>query len=240
MPGKPLLTVGAVPVYREDRAILYAAPMAIDFDGAPNAYHPPTAAKPNSGRPPGLDDLRNAGGPGNWYGVVTGSGRKDGTPVVQGPSSPCPGFYISPTALSAPHRRSDDVRAYVDAMSVPYVAIPGGSFRAATGAQLGDLAVVLYRNEPPCAAIIADIGPRARIGEGSSALARALHLDERHGHSARDVVYVLLSGTRTSPAWPRGLDEIHAEARQAFALWGGDTVEDAVARVQHVLPGMIG
>ena len=37
------------------------------------------------------DGIANTGHPGNWFGVVTDTGKTDGIPIVQGASDPCPG-----------------------------------------------------------------------------------------------------------------------------------------------------
>lgn len=58
----------------------------------------------------------------------------------------------------------------VDSNSVPFVVIPGGWSR---GIRLGDLCHVQYANKV-VAAIVADIGPKRKIGEGSIALHRLL------------------------------------------------------------------
>lgn len=57
------MRVGMTAIWEVDGGLYYQAGLAIDADGCPSAYHPPTVARPNSGRPPGLDDLRNAGTP---------------------------------------------------------------------------------------------------------------------------------------------------------------------------------
>src|SRR5258708_7102128 len=120
-----VFTIGATPVYRADEALLFRSGLELDCDGAFSAYHPPTIRHPFSGKPPGADDLRNAGRAGNWYGVVTDTGLRSGRPIMQGPSDPCPGFYVSQTALSDHSRGVRDPRRYVDALSVPYISLPG-------------------------------------------------------------------------------------------------------------------
>src|SRR5215470_6261074 len=89
----PILTIAGVTIstFQGSAVFFFQAGMAIDADGAPTAYHPV------HGR--GLDNLANAGHQGNWYGVVTDTGQKNGKPVVQGSQDPAPGFYVSPTAL---------------------------------------------------------------------------------------------------------------------------------------------
>ena len=83
------LTVGSTSIWQIEgqTAFFFEAGMAIDADGAPQAYHP----EPDSNL--GLDFLVNAGSPGNWFGIVTDSGQPDGNPIVQGPDD---GSYATP------------------------------------------------------------------------------------------------------------------------------------------------
>lgn len=57
---------------------------------------------------------------------------------------------------------------------VPYLVMPGGSFAGETGLALGDVAVVVYRGKR-AAAVVGDMGPTWKIGEGSIRLHAALH-----------------------------------------------------------------
>jgi hypothetical protein len=57
---------------------------------------------------------------------------------------------------------------------IPYVVLPGGSFRSNTGVALGDLATVIFKDKVT-AAICGDIGPSKKIGEGSIRLHEGLH-----------------------------------------------------------------
>ena len=169
-------------------------------DGAPhNAYNAANT---------GLDDLSNAGEPGNWGGVIQDD---DGNPYVQGANDPFPGFYVSCTALSDRRKGRTDPTRYVDASKIPYVVLPGGLARQA-GARLGDLAIVFnLRNGKSSYAIFADIGT---MGEGSVALARNLEIDEdaRNGGAARGIRYVVFPGSGNGQ--PRALDEIYSEAEK--------------------------
>ena len=58
--------------------------------------------------------------------------------------------------------------------AVPYIVLPGGTFRTTTGLELGDVALVIYKDKI-AAAICGDIGPSKKIGEGSIRLHEALH-----------------------------------------------------------------
>ncbi len=57
----------------------------------------------------------------------------------------------------------------LDAEAVPYIVMPLGNFRQATGVALGDLAAVIKDGQVHFA-IVGDLGPRTHLGEGSMAL----------------------------------------------------------------------
>jgi Fungal chitosanase of glycosyl hydrolase group 75 len=65
----------------------------------------------------------------------------------------------------------------LDADTVPYIAVPGGNFRASMGIDKGDVAAVVYRDALSYA-LVGDVGPACKIGEGSS------RLHEQLGHKA--------------------------------------------------------
>jgi hypothetical protein len=144
--------------------VVYSGGYAIDADGDPHAYDPTNRN--------GDDWIGNAGKPGNWFGVETDTDKSTGTPVRQLATDPCPGFFVPTTAL-ADHSITNlrDPRRYVDGRTVRYISIPHDLLHAPVG--LGDVAVVCYRGKT-CAAIVADVGPRGKYGEGSPALGRDL------------------------------------------------------------------
>ena len=158
-------TIGGKKVYKlgDGSAVFYTAGMAIDADGAYRAYHPGSK---------GLDYLANGGKPGNWWALVTDNGRPSGNPVVQGPNDPAPGFYISTTSLEDSAFDRKNPRRYVDSESIPYIVLPGGKLG---GAKLGDFALLInLKNKSQVAAIVADSGPAAKLGEASIAASAAL------------------------------------------------------------------
>jgi hypothetical protein len=161
----PALRIDGINVYRKGNVITFQdADLSIDYDGAPNAYAPPGVGKP-------LDNLRNAGDGSKWWGIAT---DEAGKPLIQGPEDPYPGYYISTTALSWPGQ--DRTRRYVDSTQISYLALPK-AFKD-LGAKLGDFALVSSRaTGRKRGAIWADIGPRAKLGEGSIQLARALGVE---------------------------------------------------------------
>ena len=58
--------------------------------------------------------------------------------------------------------------------TIPYLVLPGGTFRKNTGVALGDVATVIYKDKVT-AAICGDMGPTKKIGEGSIRLHEAIH-----------------------------------------------------------------
>lgn len=212
----PLLQLaGQSPVY-------YAGHMTIDADGAPTAYHPP----PDTDL--GLDDLANAGGSGNWWGIVTDTGQPDGDPVVQGADDPAPGYYVSTTALQDSSLPPTDPRRYVDATQVPYLVLPFVAAIRELGISLGDFGMVVNRASGQRAgAIFADVGPTDNLGEGSIALADALGVpsDPSVGGASGGIVWVVFPGSGNGA--PRDVATIASEAEALFAAFGGMPQIDA-------------
>lgn len=169
----------------------YQGGFNVDADGSPNAYAPPPLK--------GLDFLANAGNAKTgWYGVVCDA---KGNPVVQGPSDPAPGFYVSPTALGDHSKAATDPARYVDSSTVPYISVPKDLIKAGT-VKLGDLAMVKnLSNGKASPAIVGDAGPAKKYGEGSIALAVALGLPSspRNGGCSEGILYVVFKGT--SEGW---------------------------------------
>jgi hypothetical protein len=187
----------------------YESGMTIDADGAPNAYHPDNT---------GLDDLKNAGSPGNWEGLAK---DRDGEPFVQGPDDPFPGYYVSETALADRSKPVNDPTRYVDASKVPFIVLPGAMARL-FGARPGDFAEVLnLGNGKSSHAIFGDVGPSDRIGEGSVALAENLGIrsDARNGGARRGILYLIFPGSGNGQ--PRSVEEINAETEKLVQDWGG-------------------
>jgi hypothetical protein len=207
--GEPDRTV---PIWRrsENSAFFYESGMMIDADGAPNAYHPDNI---------GLDDLANAGEPGVWEGLAK---DEHGTPFIQGPADPFPGYYVSETALADRTKSPNDPARYVDATKIPFIVLPG-NLGHESGARGGDFAVVFnLQNGKISPAIFADVGPEDSIGEGSVALAENLGIrsDARNGGVRRGVLYLVFPGSGNGT--PRSVDEINSEAARLFKDWLSD------------------
>jgi hypothetical protein len=188
------------------QAFFFVSGMAIDADGAPNAYDPDDT---------GLDDIANAGVPTHWDGITTDG---DGNPLIQGESDPFPGYYVSCTSLSDRNKKFTDPTRYVDAAKIPYVALPN-DLADQGGARLGDFAVVMnLRNGKWSYAIYADIGT---MGEGSIALADNLGIwsDARRGGESDGILYLVFPGSGNLQ--PRTIDEIQSGAEKLLHNWGG-------------------
>lgn len=197
------IIVGPTSVDVTDRTVSWTSGMAIDLDGAPNAYAPVGSGLV------GLDNLANAGSIGKWWGLACTDG---GAPFVQ-LSGPYKGYYISTTALANGYYPVNDRRRYVDSTSVPYVSVPRVLLTSA-GVRKGDLCLVSYGGLN-CAAIVADVGPSSKIGEGSAALAKALGIrSDRHGGCDDGVSWVVYLGSAANPPWPRQQSDIDAAVAQ--------------------------
>ena len=200
-----------VPIWHlpHSAAFFYEAGMTIDADGAPNAYHPDNT---------GLDDLKNAGSPGNWQGLAKNA---DGDPYIQGPDDPFPGYYVSATALADRTKPVNDPTRYVDASKIPFIVLPGALARQLY-ARPGDFSVVLNLNNGKSSyAIFGDVGPSDRIGEGSVALAENLGIrsDARNGGARRGILFLVFPGSGNGR--PRTIEEINSETENLLQTWGG-------------------
>ena len=185
-------------------------PARLDGDGANGQFGQPPCYAPASFAGKTLDDLRNAGGPGNWFGVVTDTGKTSGTPIVQGPGDPCPGAFVSATSL---HLRGPDSKPlpdkspfkYVDSATVPFVVVPSMIVSGVPGIVLGCRAVVTNMgNGKTVEAVVADRGPSQKLGEISLACARAIgvpvneaarHPANSGGTDSHTIRYQLFPGT---------------------------------------------
>jgi hypothetical protein len=202
---------GKVPIAQISGAVLFEAGLAIDADGAPNAYGPHNK---------GLDFTANARGRNGWAGLVA---DKHGRPVVQ-KRGPYRGYYVSTTSLEDASIKGDtNPRKYVDARKIPYIVLPPEVARK-FDIHLGDFAVVFNQNNGRFAyAIYADIGPRGKLGEGSMALAKALGLpsNPRGGSVEDSVSFLVFPGSGRGPEKLRTLKEINRSAGRLHRTWGG-------------------
>jgi hypothetical protein len=205
---------GTVPIASSSDAVLFKAGLAIDADGAPNAYGP---------HDKGLDLTVHARGRKGWAGVLA---DERGQPVLQ-KRGPYRGYYVSTTSLEDAGISNDaNPKKYVDARKIPYIVLPGevaGRF----GIRLGDFAVVANRRNGRFAyayAIYADVGPPGKLGEGSVALAKALRLpsNPRGGGVEDGVWFLIFPGSGRGPGKLRTLKEINRSGARLYKTWGGN------------------
>ncbi|PAX53290.1 glycosyltransferase [Brunnivagina elsteri] len=199
----------------------FKAGLAIDADGAANAYHP---------QDKGIDDLKHAGEPGNWWALVTDNGQANGKPVIQGKLDPYPGYYISATALYDETKKRSDPKRYVDSTKIPYVVLPQNNdeeFLKVAKIKLGDLAVIYNsKNGKVTYAIFADTSlffaggiEEYRFGEGSIALANSLNIpaNPKKGGIADEIFYVFFPGSGNGK--PKTITQINNQGAKLFKKW---------------------
>lgn len=204
----------ATTVFKNDTYLAWKGPMAIDCDGAPNAYGPPGK--------PGLDYLANAGSDGNWYGIVTDNGLKTGRPIVQGPNDPFPGMYIAATSLRDHSKNPHDPTAYVDASKIPYLVVPGEVIEDHE-IHVGDVGLCYnVATKLWAAGIVADVGPHRHYGEGSICMAKTIGIKNaspRNGGVDSGIIMVVFKNT--AKGWPRPYQDISDQVKALLAAAGG-------------------
>jgi len=221
---KPFVMVGQTQVWTSDDqpdAFFFQAKMSLDADGAPKAYHMNNAVA--------LDYLGNAGKPGNWFALITDTGEKDGTPIVQGASDPAPGYYVSATSLVWDATKGQKApRRYVDAAQIPYIALSPELRGKAPKAALGDVAAVINpKNGKVKYAVFADVGSVGHIGEGSVWLGNQLqdtpdpNPDAKHGGFNSGIIYIVFPGSGAASGNPRSVADIESAGQKLFNQWGG-------------------
>lgn len=161
-----------LPPQNPDGSYSFIAGMAIDGDGANGQSSAPVYA-PKGYTPEPLDYLANAGGPGDWYGIVTHSGAQNGTPVVQEFGDPAPLAYVSATSYKFSGKDRKDPRAYLDSNAVPFIVVPSHWRNEVEGIVLGCRATIHDKHSCKILeAIVGDFGPRNKTGEASIACAK--------------------------------------------------------------------
>jgi hypothetical protein len=215
-PKEKLIRVGDTDVWRvSNKTLVFSSGLSVDADGAPNAYHPNDT---------GIDHLANAGKPGNWWALVTEDGKPSGAPILQKASDPFPGYYVSMTSLEDKSKDVRDPARYVDSTKVPYIAISPLLLtrKLEGGAKVGDfVAVINIANNKIAYAIIADVGPKDHLGEGSIALAETLGIasSPKRGGVGKNIVYAVFPSSGTGK--PRTLEEIRARGADLLNELGG-------------------
>lgn len=185
--------------------------IAIDADGAPNAYGPTCGPKDKHGC--GLDSLTSAGYPNSDYNEIDDDWRDILVQDLANPEKPFlkkDGFYISKTSLCDENATSDAKPGkYVDASSVPYIVMPQ-LWLDRLGMQLGDLCLLWHsRIKTRVVTIVADTCPVDEpLGEISIAAAKALggkNVSARNGADfprSGALCCVMLQDSRPDIKWP--------------------------------------
>ena len=189
--------------------LIFKAKMAIDADGSPRAYGPNDT---------GLDELSNAQTDGKWVGIVV---DKYDRPVIQGRNDPFPGFYVSPTALYDPNFAETNPLRYVNSEVIPYYVLPQ-SVIDDYNMKVGDMGYVYnQRTKKGNFAILADIGPEGKLGEGSIALARSIgftNVSPRNGGTeAAEVVYIAFPNSGAGEDKHRTIAEINQKGAEMLS-----------------------
>src|SRR5262249_44774685 len=138
------------------------------------------------------------------------------------------GYYVSKTSLQDTSKALTDPRRYVDSETIPYIVLPVGIIRQAGEPKLGDLAAVFNEgNGKLSSAIVADIGPSRRLGEGSISLATRLGLpsNPRTGGVQSGIAMVVFPGSGDGK--PKTADEIDRKGAELFEDWCGLKSADA-------------
>ena len=143
-----------------------------------------------------------------WVGVVTDTGLPTGKPIVQVEGDPCPGAYVSASALGDHTKGDKSPWRYVDAATIPYFSVPPGVIKL--GVQLGDVGVVSY-NGKTANIVIADVGPAKKLGEGSVALAKSLGIPSSPVNGGTDKGLHVKVWPGSSKGWPRTQEDIAAQ-----------------------------
>jgi hypothetical protein len=176
--GKSPVTIDPV-----NGIIRFIAPMTIDGDGGLHTYGP-------NGK--GRDDLKNAmTKDGHFVGIVT----VNGLPYLR-PD----GYYVSTTSYQRDDFSVCDPKRYLDAETIPFIAIPPQLIKAVPHIVIGSRVIVRY-GVITAVAVVGDIGPSYHLGEGSEALAKLLGIDPnpRSGGIEKPVVtYEIHAGTQVT------------------------------------------
>lgn len=194
--------------------------MAIDADGAPNAYHPDDI---------GLDYLANAGYPDKawWKDVLAVDPENPDRAYVQD-SGEFSGYFVSKTSLQDTAQAVTDPKRYVDARHIPYLVFPGAFYRMKGTGILGDLGLAVNLSSgAKTAFVIADIGPtQAPLGEVSISLAERLggqDVSPRTGAGVPQgrILYILFPYSGRDHKWPLSYQQMSEAVEGLLRSAGG-------------------
>jgi hypothetical protein len=146
-------------------AVFFTSDLDVDADGSPMAYGPGNS---------GLDNNGNAQDPvssGKWNpNVLLLDANKQ--PVQQAADDLAPGFFLCFSTLQDTSQPRNRARRYVDALTIPFMVLPGGS---AGPARMGDVGLVIdTQSGKRVKCLVADAGPGGKTGEASIRIAGIL------------------------------------------------------------------
>ena len=193
--------------------------MAVDADGAPNAYHPNDI---------GIDALANAGFPHQgWRSVLVVDPSDANRPYIQ-KDGEFAGYFVAKTSLQDSCLPVTDVRRYVDARRVPYAVFPGAFYAMKGTGKFGDLGMALnLANGKESPVIVADAGPpNDPLGEVSIRLAENLggvNVNPRNGAGIPSgrFVYLIVPSSGWKPPCPVVREDLQWRAQALLARLGG-------------------
>lgn len=187
-------------VEKDDGSVTWTTGMKICADGANGAGVSKRAAyRPDN---TGLDFNANAGYPHHpeWYRNILVC--VNGVPVRQKANDPDPNAFISMTAYTWADKAKTDPSRYVDADDVAYIVVPPIVRMAVSGVVMGCHGVLRnLETGRTIRAVVAEIGPRTKIGEASMAAARALSINPspKYGGTERKIIrYTIYPGIRAT------------------------------------------
>lgn len=185
-------------VEQDDGSVHFLADADIDADGSNGQYGQQAAYRFDN---KGSELLANGG-----MAVVNGKvifSQSWGKDIVllngDNPKVLDTGVIPSKTAYKFPDKDANDPEAYVDSETIPYIVVPPLVRQKTKGIVLGAKAIVVNTlNGKSVDAVVADIGPRTKIGELSIAAAKAIGIPSspRTGGTDKKVVlYEIWPGT---------------------------------------------
>lgn len=203
--------------------------MAIDADGAPNAYHPDDI---------GLDYLENSGYPDKswWKDVLVVDPEYPDDAYVQ-KSGEFAGYFVSKTSLCNKEKAVTDPKRYTDSRHIPYFVFPGSFYASSGTGLLGDIGIAInLATKAKTAFVVADIGPsKAPLSEVSISLAERLggkNVNPRNGAGIPEgeILYIIFPYSSREYKWPMSLEEMSAAADELLMSIGDlDSIISCIA-----------
>lgn len=117
----------------------------------------------------------------------------------------------------------------------PFIVVPGG-FNSATGAKVGDYAVVVH-DDRIFPALVGDVGPSDKAGEASLRIAKEIsNAATPFNRPVSDLAatYIVFPGTADTPFGPPDLYKIHARCEELVKEIGGAGVP--LHRWEDIIP----